>query len=201
MLQDGGVELCEQAGARLSEELATTQNRVARASRPCERCARVDGKIGGPLQDGLAVGRVVDAFLERSVGTGDQALSVPVYILFFAVAGTKFDPKLMGEVWYYVLALVALRTLSIWTGTKIGVKLSGMEPPASKWIWTAFVPQAGISLALAVIVADQFEGLGFSDKVYAILLSAIAIHELAGPILFKLGLKRAGEVLPSAGGR
>jgi hypothetical protein len=72
VLQDGGVELCEQAGARLSEELATTQNRVARASRPCERCAHVDGKIGGPLQDGLAVGRVVDAFLERSVGTGDQ---------------------------------------------------------------------------------------------------------------------------------
>jgi Kef-type K+ transport system membrane component KefB len=153
---------------------------------------------------GLTAGIVIaNRYADRKGGLFDavQALSVPVYILFFAVAGTKFDPKLMGEVWYYVLALVALRTLSIWTGTKIGVKLSGMEPPASKWIWTAFVPQAGISLALAVIVADQFEGLGFSDKVYAILLSAIAIHELAGPILFKLGLKRAGEVLPSAGGR
>ena len=123
-----------------------------------------------------------------------QALSVPVYILFFAVAGAKFDPRMLGEVWYFVLALVALRTLSIWGGTALGVKIAGLEPPASKWIWTAFVPQAGISLALAVIVAEQFEGLGFSDKVYAILLSAIAIHELVGPVLFKLGLTKAGEV-------
>lgn len=153
---------------------------------------------------GLAAGLVIAnryTDQKRPLFDAVQDLSVPVYILFFAVAGTKIDPALLGEVWIYVLALVVLRTLSIWGGTALGVKLSGMKPPASKWIWTSFVPQAGISLALAVVVAEQFEGLGFSEKVYAILLSAIAIHELAGPILFKYGLKKAGEVAEDAGRR
>lgn len=125
-----------------------------------------------------------------------EDISVPVYVLFFAVAGTKIDPSLLGEVWTYVLALVVLRTAAIWIGTGLGCKASGLEAPASKWIWTAFVPQAGISLALAIVVAEQFKAFAFSDKIYAILLSAIAIHELIGPILFKFGLEKAGETRP-----
>jgi Kef-type K+ transport system membrane component KefB len=122
-----------------------------------------------------------------------EDLSVPVYVLFFAVAGAKIDPSLLAEVWTFVIALVALRTLAIWIGTGIGCRLSGLEKPAATWIWTAFVPQAGISLALAVVVADSFQHFAFSDKIYAILLSSIAVHELLGPILFKKGLQRAGE--------
>ncbi len=122
-----------------------------------------------------------------------EDLSVPVYVLFFAVAGSKINPSLLAEVWMYVVALVVLRTVAIWSGTAMGCKLSGFEPPASKGIWTAFIPQAGISLALATIVAAQFESFAFAEKVYAILLSAIAIHELIGPVLFKFALERAGE--------
>ncbi|MFG0274720.1 MAG: cation:proton antiporter [Phycisphaerales bacterium] len=122
-----------------------------------------------------------------------EQMSVPVYVLFFAVAGAKIDPRLVGEVWGYVAALVTLRALSIWVGTGVGCALSGVDAPASKWIWTAFVPQAGISLALAVVVAEEFQVFAFSDKIYAILLSSIAINELVGPVLFKIGLERAGE--------
>ena len=121
---------------------------------------------------------------------------MPVYVLFFAVAGSKINPSLLAEVWMYVVALVVLRTVAIWSGTAMGCKLSGFEPPASKGIWTAFIPQAGISLALATIVAAQFESFAFAEKVYAILLSAIAIHELIGPVLFKMALERAGETNP-----
>jgi len=123
-----------------------------------------------------------------------EDLSVPVYVLFFAVAGAKIDPALLAEVWIFVLALVTLRTLAVWAGTAIGCKLSGLEKPAATWIWTAFVPQAGISLALATVVAEQFQSFAFSEKIYAILLSSIAVHELVGPVLFKKGLQRAGEV-------
>jgi Kef-type K+ transport system membrane component KefB len=129
-----------------------------------------------------------------------EELAVPVYAIFFAVAGTKVDPVQLAGVWQFVLALVVLRTLSIWAGTGLGCKASGMEPPASRWIWTGFVPQAGISLALAVVVQEQFKDFAFSDKVFAILISAIAVHELVGPILFKFALGRAGESKAGGGG-
>ncbi len=122
-----------------------------------------------------------------------EELSVPVYAIFFAVAGTKVDPKLLADVWVFVVLYVILRAAAVWAGTGLGCKIANVEPPASRWLWTAFVPQAGISLALAVVVADQFSEFAFSEKVFGILISAIAINELLGPILFKFGINKAGE--------
>ncbi|GAB4547494.1 MAG: hypothetical protein Tsb0013_07280 [Phycisphaerales bacterium] len=159
--------------------------------------ALVSAELGlKPLLVGLGAGvTIANAYKDSKPALYDvvENLSVPVYILFFAVAGTKINPGLLGEVWTYVLALVVLRMTAVWAGTALGCKASGLAPPASRWLWTAFVPQAGISLALAVVVADEFSDFAFSNKIYAILLSAIAINELVGPILFKLGLERAGE--------
>ncbi len=159
--------------------------------------ALVSAELGlKPLLVGLAAGlTIANRYKDHKPNLfgAVEEISVPVYVLFFAVAGTKIDPSLLAEVWTYVFALVGLRMFSIWLGTAIGCKLSGLEAPASSWIWTAFVPQAGISLALAIVVAEQFSAFAFSDKIYAILLSSIAINELVGPILFKRGLELAGE--------
>ena len=149
-----------------------------------------------PLVVGLTAGLMIAnryASQKRSLAESVEELSVPVYVLFFAVAGTKVDPGLISEVWTFVLSLVVLRGVAVWAGTTLGCRVSGVSGPAGRWMWTAFVPQAGISLALTVVVAEQFSGFSFSDKVYAVLLSAIAINELVGPVLFKLGLERAGE--------
>ncbi|MCA9311010.1 MAG: cation:proton antiporter [Phycisphaerales bacterium] len=150
-----------------------------------------------PLVVGLAAGLLIaNRFAQQKRGLQDaiEELSVPVYVLFFAVAGTKVDPALVSEVWGFVLGLVVLRIGAVWAGTTLGCRVSRVEKPAGRWMWTAFVPQAGISLALTVVVAEQFRGFGFADQVYAVLLSAIAFNELVGPILFKHGLVRAGEV-------
>jgi Kef-type K+ transport system membrane component KefB len=132
-----------------------------------------------------------------------EELSVPVYAVFFAVAGAKVDPSLLAGLWVFVVLYVLLRGAAVWAGTGLGCKLAGVEAPGSRWVWTAFVPQAGISLALAVVVEEQFAAFAFSEKVFGILLSSIAINELLGPILFKFGLGRAGEAggaTPGSGG-
>ena len=145
---------------------------------------------------GLSAGvTMANVYAERTGALFERVeeLSVPVYAVFFALAGTKVDPGLLVSVWPYVLALVVLRGFAVWGGTGIGCALAGVERPARSWVWTAFVPQAGISLALAVLVEEQFSEFGFSEKVFGILLSAIAINELLGPILLKFGFARAGE--------
>lgn len=122
-----------------------------------------------------------------------EELTVPVYALFFALAGAKVNPALLGDVWIFVVLLVTIRAAGIYLGATAGAKLSKVEEPAATWMWTAMLPQAGISLALAVIVSEQFGDFTFAEKVYNILLGSIAINELIGPVLFKLGLVRAGE--------
>jgi Kef-type K+ transport system membrane component KefB len=123
-----------------------------------------------------------------------EELTVPVYALFFALAGAKVNPSLLGDVWVFVVLLVSIRAAGIYIGTTAGAKLSKVEEPAATWMWTAMLPQAGISLALAVVVSEQLSDFPtLAEKIYNILLCSIAINELIGPVLFKVGLVKAGE--------
>jgi len=122
-----------------------------------------------------------------------EELSLPVYCMFFAVAGAKIDLAVLASLWPAALAIVLVRGGMIWSSTWVGARLAGERGPAATWLWTAFVSQAGVSLALASLVASSFEGVDAVAQVYSLLLAAIAIHELVGPVLMKIGLTR-GDV-------
>ena len=61
--------------------------------------------------------------------------------------------------------------------------------------WTGLVSQAGVALGLAAIVADRLSGVGLAMQ--AVTVGVIAFNESLGPILFRRGLERAGEISPS----
>ena len=52
--------------------------------------------------------------------------------------------------------------------------------------------QAGITLGFASVVANEFRG--WATQVQLLLVGAIAIHELVGPVVFRHGLAQAGEL-------
>ncbi|MCA9293252.1 MAG: cation:proton antiporter [Phycisphaerales bacterium] len=129
-----------------------------------------------------------------------RELSVPVYAVFFAVAGCKTDPVAFATVWPAVAALVIVRGLAVVLGTWAGAKVARVDAVTQRWGWTAFISQAGVSLALAYLLTHDFESVLRPEEGAAgpvplemVLISAIAIHELVGPILFKVGLGRSGD--------
>jgi trehalose 6-phosphate synthase len=54
------------------------------------------------------------------------------------------------------------------------------------------ISQAGITLGLAAVVAAEFPTWG--GQIQVVLVALIVIHELVGPVLFRSGLQRAGEL-------
>ncbi|MCC6909045.1 MAG: cation:proton antiporter [Phycisphaerales bacterium] len=120
-------------------------------------------------------------------------VSLPVYCIFFAMAGAKIDLAALGELWPLALALVALRSAAVWGGITLGSRVFRMPSPARNWIWTAFIPQAGVSLALATTIESLFRDFTWSASLSSLLLATIAIFECFGPILLRLGLIKAGE--------
>ncbi len=139
---------------------------------------------------------MANAFEETSEALFESVedLSLPVYCVFFAVAGLRVDLAALGSMWHWALLAVAVRMAGIWAGVRAACALSGALPPQPRrWLWTAFVPQAGVSLALATIVRDTFADQTFGPPLFNFILATIALHELIGPILMKLGLTRAGE--------
>ncbi|MEM1166643.1 MAG: cation:proton antiporter [Planctomycetota bacterium] len=154
-----------------------------------------------PLIVGLTAGFLMSNFFGARLAhffETVEELSMPVYAVFFSLAGCKVDPSVVQAVWHYVLALVVLRAIGTAAGCWIGGKLGRVERPARDWVWASLIPQAGIALALTQKIATEFAHWPFMEKVYAIMLSAVAVHELIGPLIFKFALGRAGEINPDA---
>lgn len=123
---------------------------------------------------------------------GIEHLSLPIYALFFAAAGAKVDLEVLASLWPFALGLAAVRALCVWLGTSLGTRLGRSAPVVRRYAWLGFISQAGVTLALATIVARTFPSWG--RDIQAVIIAMIALHELLGPIGFQYSLQRAGEV-------
>lgn len=127
-------------------------------------------------------------------------LGVPVLCVFFVAAGAKVDLIAVSNFWPLALLIVAVRVPSIIAGTWVGARVTGLEAPARNWLWTALIPQAGVTIALITSLDRSFTSYEWSAKLASLLLTAVAIHEVAGPILMRYGLARCGEIGGQNGG-
>ena len=127
-----------------------------------------------------------------------EDLSTPVFCVFFGVAGAKIDLDGVAQMWPWALAFIGVRGVMVWLGTEVGARLAGVEPRVRRWLWTALLPQAGITLALATILEQTFRGEPFIEPVYTLLLAMIAIQKVVAPVLLKTGLTRTDAAAAAA---
>ena len=118
--------------------------------------------------------------------------SLPLYVIFFAIAGAGIDFTVLADVWVLVLVLTISRLTFTWLGTWLGARVAGEQSSVRDNIWMGFLAQAGITLGIAVIVAENFPGWG--DTFKSVVIGSIALFQVSGPVLFKFGLGRAGEL-------
>jgi Kef-type K+ transport system membrane component KefB len=136
------------------------------------------------VENASAKGEALVRGLERS--------SLPIYVVFFTLSGVGLDLASLRLMWPLALGFVALRCLLIYTTTWAGTRIAGEDPVIRRVSWTAFLAQAGVSLGLAELVATRYPEMG--ERIKTVVLATIAINQLIGPPLFKLALKKAGEI-------
>ena len=148
-----------------------------------------------PLLAALAAGLVVENIappsgdaLKRAVERG----ALPVLVIFFAAAGASLQLDALGDLGVVALAIACVRTAAMWLGSAAGRAWIGDHSLEARWLWMGLVPQAGVSIGLAVIVASQYPGWG--TRLQTLIVSLIAIHQVIGPVLFRAALARAGEI-------
>jgi Kef-type K+ transport system membrane component KefB len=120
-------------------------------------------------------------------------MAVPVFVIFFAMAGAELDVGSFASLWPFILGLALVRGAAILAGSRAGARAGGAEPVVAQEIWTGLVSQAGVALGLASIIADRLPGLGVALQV--LIVGVIAVNESVGPVLFRRGLARAGEIV------
>ncbi|MCP4902951.1 MAG: hypothetical protein GY906_38805 [bacterium] len=146
-----------------------------------------------PLLICAAAGFVIQNFSPhgRRLLRAMEGVSLPVYVIFFAMAGARLNLGAFFDTWEIALLLAGCRVAMIVIGTRLATKLAGDEPLHRKNAWLGFVTQAGLSLALIAQIEEAFPGWG--TQLATILMAVVAINQLVGPAAFKIALERVGE--------
>lgn len=120
-----------------------------------------------------------------------EANSLPLYAMFFAVAGAGLDLGVIPDVWQACIVLIVARAALNYGSTYLGVRVAADAPEIRRYAWMGFLAQAGVTLGLASIISDRFPGWG--EQVAAIIIAMVAFNQLIGPPLFRYSLVRSGE--------
>lgn len=117
-----------------------------------------------------------------------------VFILFFTVSGMKLDFSVLETSALIVLAFAVLRAAGKFAGTAIGAAMAKGPAKVKKYTGFCLIPQGGIVIGLALVLHAQPEFSPFADTLVSVILGTVIVHELAGPLLSKWALRKAGEI-------
>lgn len=120
-----------------------------------------------------------------------EANSLPVYALFFAVAGAELDFTVLSSVWLIATAMILTRVAALWVSTHLATAVVGDPAVVRRYAWMGFLSQAGVTLGIATLIRENFPVWG--DSVATVIIAMIAVNQLVGPPAFRWALVRAGE--------
>ncbi len=146
-----------------------------------------------PLLICMSAGFAVQNFSEEGklfLGSLDR-VSLPIYLLFFTMAGAALDIEALRMCWPLALCIAAVRGFGIFTATRLAASLNKAPVKHKRNAWMAYITQAGVAIGLAQLAARQAPEIGV--YLSTIVLAVIAINQLIGPITFKNALRLTGE--------
>jgi len=123
-----------------------------------------------------------------------------VYALFFVLAGSRLDFRLLPQIGILGLGYLVARTTGKMCGARLGARAGKASPAIQKYIGFSLIPQVGVAIALAIIVGQEFghgqfgdEGKHLAGYVINILLFTTIITEIVGPYLTRRAIVQSGE--------
>lgn len=111
----------------------------------------------------------------------------PILTIFFVLSGMRLNvPSLAAAGLIGVFYFVA-RIAGKYAGACAGACLTHASPEIRKYLGLALIPQAGVSIGLAIL-AQRMLPADMGILLSTIILSSGVLYELVGPAMAKLGL-------------
>lgn len=161
--------------------------------------AMVSAELGrGPMVEHLLVCMAAGFTIRNVFPTASASFldaleqsSAPVYVLFFALVGAGLDLGIFLAVWLPAVVFVGVRLASVWWLTRLPARLAGSGPAVVRHAWMGFVAQAGLSLGLASRIQREVPDIG--SAVATLVVAAVVVNQLLGPVLWERALRMSGE--------
>ncbi len=130
----------------------------------------------------------------RSLIDRIEAASTPLYVLFFTLAGASIHLDVLAGALVPALLLVSVRAAALLGGARVGARIAGGDRAVARWVGVGLLPQAGLAIALALLLARAFPRVGPAAS--ALVLGVVAVNELVAPALLRWAWIRSGEGRP-----
>ena len=134
-------------------------------------------------------------FSDEIMGKTDK-WTAPLFVLFFVLSGAELEFDVFADPMVIIIGLVYILTRAVGkiVGAGISAKATKCDPNIVKYLGVTLLPQAGVALGMSLIAANTLGEVG--AMVRNITLFAVLIYELVGPLLTKIALTKAGDIVP-----
>ena len=151
-----------------------------------------------PLLACMMLGTVFCNVCESSEELMDRVdrWTTPLFVLFFVISGAELELAVFTRLAIVGIGVVFIvfRSIGKMAGAAISAKMTGCDEKIVKYLGITLLPQAGVALGMSVSAMQLGEAEG--ALVRNIVLFAVLIYELVGPVLTKNALLKAGEIIP-----
>ena len=120
----------------------------------------------------------------------------PLFVLFFVLSGAELKLDVFEDIAIVGIGVVYIlfRSAGKMTGAGVSARLMKCPPEVVKYLGITLLPQAGVALGMSITARDLMPNGG--GLVRNIALFSVLIYELAGPLMTKIALTKAGNIPP-----
>ena len=123
--------------------------------------------------------------------------SSPLMVLFFVISGAELELGIFSQPATVLVGVVYIlaRCLGKYFGARESARLTRCEEHIVKYLGITLFPQAGVALGMCVTAAEL---PGDGALIRNIVLFAVLVYEILGPVMTKWALTKAGDIKPKS---
>ena len=122
----------------------------------------------------------------------------PLFLLFFVISGAHLDLTVFKKPVFVLIGAIYIisRSIGKYFGAMGSAKLVKCDETIVKYLGITLLPQAGVALGMvSTVAADKtFIGSNVGETVNFVVLFAVLIYEIFGPMMTKWALTKAGDI-------
>lgn len=117
----------------------------------------------------------------------------PIQVLFFVLSGLRLNVLSLKTAGVVGVVYFFIRILGKYAGASLGGLVTKSSPAITKYLGLALVPQAGVSIGLAVL-GQRMLPPEYGTMLSTIILSSGVLYEMVGPACAKASMFLSGSI-------
>lgn len=123
-----------------------------------------------------------------------DSVTGPIFMMFFVISGAELNLSVLPTIGVVGIVYVLARVAGKWLGATLGAVMMKSDPAIKKYLGPTLIPQAGVAIGLTLVAQEVVPQ--YAQVIRAVVLCGTFIYEIIGPMVAKICLQRAGEILP-----